>query len=145
MLGIKNLRKWPGRIGGALCQAGRTVPGRSICQDSAYYYQYAAKCPRQNRFASPGHGQTNAGFSFRARAGSLRSWLEYWCVTPFRDAQDKRLVSPFFIEVFVKFQAQLPGVYPNGTVLQVAIIGRFVEQHVADVLLRQFVRMPLNG
>lgn len=49
------------------------------------------------------------------------------------------------MEILVKFQAQLPSVYPHGTVLQRTVIGRLVEQGVADVLLGQFVRIPVNG
>ena len=51
----------------------------------------------------------------------------------------------FFIEILVKFQAQLPSVYPHGAVLQGAVIGRFVEQRVANVLLGQFVCIPVDG
>ena len=37
MSGIKDLGKWPGRIGSAFCQPWRPGPGGSICQDNTYY------------------------------------------------------------------------------------------------------------
>ena len=121
MSGIKNLGKWPRRIGGALCQAGRPVPNRSIEQHGAYYYQYPAKCPRQNRLASPGRGRSNADRNFRDRTGRLGGWLEHWRVAPLRDAQDKRLVAPLLIEVLVKLQAQLASVHANRAIFQGAV------------------------
>jgi hypothetical protein len=50
----------------------------------------------------------------------------------------------FFIKVLVKLQAQLSSVYPYRAILQGTVIGGLVEQCVADMLLGQFVGIPVD-
>jgi len=52
----------------------------------------------------------------------------------FGNIQDDGLVAACFMEVFVKLQAQLANVYPDGAVLNRTVVRGLMEERVANVL-----------
>src|SRR5216684_130648 len=132
---IENLRRRPRKRRAGWHRAGRPVRDDSVRQHCAQHGQNAADGPRNRRPAAPSHDRNQCGCDCCGEVGSFQNRSEYRGVRSFRNVQYERLITTLFIEILVEFQAQLPSVYPYGAVLQGAVIGRFVEQRVANVLL----------
>src|SRR5229473_1148050 len=132
---IENLRRRPRKRRRAWHRAGSPARDDAVRQHYAQHGQNAAYGPRNHRSAAPCHDWNYRRCNRRREFGRFQNRSEYRSVGAFGYVQYDWFITTFFIEILVKFQAQLPSVYPYGAVLQRAVIGRFVEQRVADVLL----------
>src|ERR1700730_12598335 len=91
---------------------------------------------RSPRSAMPGRrcntlrGQLHWGWRW-----DFRSSPESWRVSALGYLKYQRFVAAIFVEILVQLKPQLPGVHSHGTIFQRTVIGRFMEQGVANVLL----------
>ena len=134
---VEELRKWPRLSSGGHRRARQSSARRCpVSQDDAQDRQHRANGPWHHRSPRPDRHRNDLrrdldrrwswrlSDSSKSRRVSALGYLKY-----------QRLVAAIFVEILVQLQPQLPGVHPNGAIFQRTVIGRLVEQRVANVLL----------
>ena len=136
---VKNLRKRP-RLGSAAATAVFAKPplvAVRYCQDARTKLPERRKWPTAPSPAPwPGRHRNNLGRQLdRRRRYCFSDSSKSRRVSALGYLQDQRFVAAIFVEILVQLQPQLPGVHSDGAIFERTVIGRFVEQCVANVLL----------